>query len=295
MKKAFETYHPTINFGFFCIVICISILVMQPVFLIISSAASLIYALMLEGKGALKFFLCFVLPMIIVVTIVNIFVNPRGMTILFYTKYSYVTLESAVYGFMTGLMLATVLMWFSCYNKIMTSDKFIYIFGRLMPAISLVFSMVMRFVLNYKKQIKKISDAQKCIGRDVANGKLKDRIRYGIKIISIMFTWLLENAIDTADSMRARGYGLKNRSTFSIYRFDKRDRLTLVILILLAGITAGGVFTGKCSVVYYPQIVKPATDEILITVYGAYFILCFFPVFTEIKEGITWKFLKSKI
>ena len=125
-------------------------------------------------------------------------------------------MESLIYGALSGLMLASILLWFSCYNKIMTSDKFIYLFGRIMPAISLLFSMVMRFVPNYKMQIQKISNAQKCIGRDVSNGTVKEKIRHGIKIISIMFTWALESAIDSADSMRSRGYGLKNRSSFFI-------------------------------------------------------------------------------
>ena len=33
----------------------------------------------------------------------------------------------------------------SCYNAVMTSDKFIYLFGRIIPSLSLLFSMV-RFV-----------------------------------------------------------------------------------------------------------------------------------------------------
>lgn len=295
MTRTFATYHPAVNFGFFCAVICISIFVMHPVFLIISTAASFIYALMLGGKGTLKFFICFVLPMIIAVMIVNPLVNPMGMTILFYTKYSYVTLEAVIYGLMTGLMLATVLMWFSCYNRIMTSDKFIYIFGRAMPAISLIFSMVMRFIPNFRMQIRKISDAQKCIGRDVSNGRLNEKIRHGMKIISIMFTWALENAIDSADSTRSRGYGLKNRSTFSIYRFDSRDMAAAAVLSAAAAVIIAGAFAGKCSIAFYPEIMMPETDAFCIAVYAAYFVLCFFPVFTEIKEAVTWRRLKSEI
>lgn len=295
MTRTFATYHPAVNFGFFCAVICIGIFVMHPVFLIISAASSFLYALMLGGRGTLKFFMCFVLPMIIVVTIVNPLVNPMGMTILFYTKYSYVTLEAVIYGLMTGLMLATVLMWFTCFNRIMTGDKLIYISGRAMPAISLIFSMALRFIPGYRMQIKKISDAQKCIGRDVSEGKLKDKIRHGIKIISIMFTWVLENAIDTADSMRARGYGLKNRSRFSIYRFDRRDMAAAAALCVLTAVIAAGASAGKCSMAFYPELRMAETDAFGIAVYAAYFALCFFPVFAEIKEAVTWRHLKSKI
>ena len=69
--------------------------------------------------------------------------------------------------------------------------------------------MVLRFVPKFKAQFRVVSNAQKCVGRDVSNGKLLERIRHGIRILSIMVTWALENAIETADSMRSRGYGLK--------------------------------------------------------------------------------------
>jgi len=194
-----------------------------------------------------------------------------------------------------AFMLASVIMWFSCYNSIMTSDKFIYLFGRIMPAISLIFSMVMRFVPNYKMQVKKISDAQKCIGRDVSNGTVMQRARHGAKIISVMFTWALENAIDTADSMRSRGYGLKNRTTFSIYRFDRRDAAAGIVILAAAVVVIAGAALGKCSIEFYPNIVMTEMDPFGIAVYAAYFVLCFFPIAIEVKEVLTWRLMQSKI
>ncbi|MCI9596264.1 MAG: energy-coupling factor transporter transmembrane protein EcfT [Firmicutes bacterium] len=295
MKSVFSTCHPAVNFGWFCAVIGIGIFLIHPVFLTIAVLASICYALLLGGKGTLKFIAGFLLPMILVVTVVNALVNPRGSTVLLFTEYSQITMEAGIYGLTTGLMLATILLWFSCYNRVMTSDKFMYLFGKLIPAVSLIFSMVMRFVPNFKMQIKKISEAQRCIGRDVTNGRVRDKIHHGILIVSIMFTWALENAIDSADSMRSRGYGLKNRSTFSIFRFDRRDLSAAVLLVLVAGIVLAGMALGKCSMEFYPQIVMADFDWFSAVVYGAYGILCFFPVLMEVKEVITWKRLQSKI
>jgi energy-coupling factor transport system permease protein len=295
MRSVFSTYHPIINFGFFAAVIGTGIFLQHPVFITIAVIASLTYALMLGGKGTLKFALCFVLPMIIVFAIVNPLMNPRGSTVLFYTKYSQVTMEALIYGIIAGFMLATVLLWFSCYNKVMTSDKFVYLFGRIMPAISLIFSMVMRFVPNFKTQIQKISDAQKCIGRDVSNGTKKEKARHGMKILNIMFTWALENAIDSADSMRSRGYGLKNRSAFSIYRFDARDTLAAIFLAAMTVIVLAGAACGKCFIAFYPEIVMAEFDIWTMIVYIAYVLLCFFPIAVEVKEVAIWKLTQSKI
>lgn len=295
MRSVFSTYHPIINFGFFCAVIGTGIFLRHPVYITIAVAASLVYALMLGGKGILKYVLFFVMPVILVFSVVNPLVNPRGSTVIFYTQYSQVTVEALIYGIASGFMMASILLWFSCYNKIMTSDKFVYLFGRIMPAVSLIFSMVMRFVPNFKMQIQKISDAQKCIGRDVTDGAKKEKIRHGMKILSIMFTWALENAIDTADSMRSRGYGIKNRSTFSIYRFDVRDTLAAVYLAVTSLIVIAGAVTGRCYIEFYPEIIMAETDIFTMITYAAYFMLCIFPIAVEVKEVAVWKITQSRI
>ena len=120
-------------------------------------------------------------------------------------------------------VLFIMILWFSCYNQIMTSDKFIYLFGRIIPAMSLMLSMALRFVPHFIAQLKVIRNGQKCVGMDVSNGKWFKKVRYALNMVSILVTWALENAIETADSMKSRGYGLKGRTAFSIYRLNRRD------------------------------------------------------------------------
>ena len=294
MRNTFATYHPIIEFGFFCVVIGIGMFMIHPVFLAIGASAAFIFAILTGGKGSLKFTLCFLLPMIIVVMVINPLVNHQGVTILFQLKYSYITAESVIYGLMMGLMLTSILLWFSSYNKVMTSDKFTYLFGRIMPSISLIFTMVMRFIPNYRIQIKKIADAQKAAGAAEAK-TLKEKIHSGIKIISIMFTWALENSIDSADSMRSRGYGLKNRTAFSIYRFDRRDGAAAVFLAVMTVIVLIGCISGACHVDYFPEIVYAKANLIHISSCIAFALICYFPVFIEVKEVLVWKHLESKI
>ena len=52
------------------------------------------------------------------------------------------------------------------------------------------------------------------MGRDVSEGSLFARIRHGLNMLSILVTWALENAIETSDSMRSRGYGLRGGLRF---------------------------------------------------------------------------------
>ena len=295
MNSTFASYHPAINFGFFVAVIGIGMFVRHPLFLAAGAAAALVYAIMLGGKGTLKFVFCFVVPMILLFALVNPIANPQGATVLFTFPRGQVTMEAIICGILSGLMLGEVLLWFSCYNRIMTSDKFIFLFGKVIPALSLIFSMVMRFVPNFRERIKKISDSQKCIGRDVTDGKAKEKIGHGMKIMSIMMTWSLESAIDTADSMKSRGYGLPGRTTFSVYRFDGRDTCAAVFLAVMAAAVIAGAISGSCSAEFFPSIEVAAMDIKSVITFGAYILLCFFPVAVEIKEAAVWKLSRSRI
>lgn len=295
MKSTFSTYHPVVNFLFFCAVISFTIFIMHPMFLIVTLAASFTYAVILMGKGMVKFFMVGMIPVIVIVTVVNMLTNPRGDTVLFYTKYSQITMEAMIYGIMTGVLLASVMMWFACFGKVMTGDKLMYLFGRIIPAASMIFTMVMRFIPVYRNKIAKISDAQKGMNRSLTDGKVTDRARHGIKIVSIMFTWALENSIETADSMRARGYGLGKRSTFSLYRFDRRDVMAFSFIVIMVFVVIAAMTAGMSDIEFYPHIMIPDTGAVSGIVYAAYILLCFMPAIMQIKEVVTWKYLRSKI
>ena len=292
MKDTFSSYHPIINFTYFCTVIICSMFFMHPVLLVISVAAAFTYSAYLNRMKALRFNLIYLIPSMIIVALINPLFNHRGITILCYVRDNPLTLESILYGIATGLMFASVILWFSCYNAVMTSDKFMYLFGRIIPASSLIFSMVLRFVPKFKVQIAQISNAQKCVGRDVGSGTYLERARHGMKILSIMMTWALENAVETADSMKSRGYGLKGRTSFSIFRFDARDKGVFLIMIAFIGVLFAGACFGQNNIQYFPSIKITEINGFSILVYTAYFIFCILPIALNIMEDIKWKHLQ---
>lgn len=293
MSNSFESFHPIVNFYYFAVVILFSMFFMHPIFLCISLMCSFIYSVTLKGKKAVKFNIIYMLPLLIITAFINPAFNHEGVTILFYLKGGNpITLESIIYGVAAATMFISVILWFSCYNEIMTSDKFIYLWGRIIPGIALIISMVLRFVPKYKAQIKNISNGQKCIGRDISNGNIITRARNGIKILSIMTTWALENAIETADSMKSRGYGLKGRTSFSIFRFDRRDKVMFSTMIILTIILLIGALTGENSIKFFPNVKMVPISWFSVLVYISYFLLCISPVIVDFKEDIKWKYLQ---
>ena len=291
----FKEYHPAVNFAYFTAVIIFSMVFMHPMCLAISIISSFVYSIMLGGKKAAKFdFFCLV-PMMIIAALINPAFSHEGVTILCYLPNGNpLTLESILYGAAAGAMLVTVICWFSCYNKIMTSDKFIYLFGRAIPALSLILSMSLRFVPRFISQLKIIARAQKCIGRDMSQGSIIKRAKNGITIISIMITWALENSIETADSMKSRGYGLPGRSAFSIFTLEGRDKAALAYILSLAVYLIIGVLSDGMYFTYFPYIQSVGQNVYAVSLFAAYLMLCAMPIAIELLEVRKWNAIKSK-
>ena len=293
-RDTFSGYHPLVNFLYFALVLVFGMCFMHPVCLVISLGSATAYNLYLKGRKGLRFSLAFLLPMMVLAAILNPAFNHQGVTILTYTPNGNpVTLESLIYGLASAVMLASVVQWFSCYNEVMTSDKFVYLFGRIIPALSLVLSMTLRFVPRFNAQLKVIRKSQKCVGRDVSNGSIPQRIRQGITILSILVTWSLENAIETADSMKSRGYGLPGRSAFSIYRFEDRDKYAILWLGFCLWYIAFGWASGGLYFRYYPSIKIAGFGPFPFSFMLVYLALCLTPLILNGREDVKWKRLRS--
>lgn len=269
---------------------------MNPACLLISLGSALCYAIYLNGRKAIRFSLVFLLPMMLMAALLNPAFNHEGATILTYLPSGNpLTLESMLYGVASAVMLAAVILWFTCYTAVMTSDKFVYLFGRVIPALSLILSMTLRFAPKFKAQLHVVSDAMRSMGRDVSSGSLLQRLKSGTTVLSILVTWSLENAIESADSMKSRGYGLPGRTAFSIYRFDERDKYALLWLLVCGVFMASGWLVGGLEFRYFPTVKGTELGPFPISFLICYLLLCLTPVILNGREAIKWKRLQSAI
>ena len=290
MYDSFQKYHPIVNMTYFALVIGFSLVLVHPLAQGIALITASAYMVSVDGKKGVTYLLKFCLPTVLVTAFMNPAFNHEGTTILLYfPNGNPLTLESILYGVSAGCMLITILIWFSSFNRIMTSDKFIYLFGRVIPALSLILSMILRFVPRLKAQMDTVAEAQKSIGRDVASGSLWQRMKTAVVILSIVITWSLENAIETADSMKSRGYGLKGRTAFAIYRFDDRDKYTLGWLLFCGLFLTTGTMVSAFGFRYFPNIRYAALDRTTIPFYLVYFCMCITPVVVNVIEEKKWK------
>ena len=295
-RDAFSGCHPAINFLYFALVLLFTMCFLHPVSLVVSLGAALAYALCLKGGRAIRSGMKILVPMMLMAAILNPAFNHEGVTILAYLPSGNpLTLESILRGLAGAVMLAAVITWFQCYSAVMTSDKFVYLFGRIIPALSLVLSMTLRFIPKFRAQLAVVTQAQRCLGRDVSQGSVMERVRTGITILSILITWSLENAIETADSMKSRGYGSAGRTAYAIYRFERRDGVALAVLALLVAGTILPWLTGSIAWSFYPTMTGALLGVGQIISYLSFLGLCLMPLTIDLTEDCKWNSLRSKI
>ena len=278
MRDPFTDCHPAVNFLYFALVLAFSMCLTHPAALLISLAGACCYLTRLLGASELGRSARWLVPMALLAALVNPAFVHQGVTILTYLPSGNpLTLESILFGLASALLLAAVVLWFRCFGEVMTSDKFIYLFGRIIPALSLVLSMTLRFVPRFRRQFRAVAQAQRFMGRDTESGSLLRRGRNAMKAFSILVTWSLESAIDTADSMRSRGYGQPGRTAFALYRLDDRDRSLLLWLgfcglYLLSGVLSGGLYFQ-----YYPLLLGAPAQPLTVSFFAVYLLLCLTP------------------
>ncbi len=292
--KAFERYHPVILFFYFIAVIFITMFTAHPILLGISFITSLTFCGMLTGIKKLLSSLAYSIPMLLIIAVTNPLFSHNGETILFFLNDNPVTLEAILYGLDIAVMIISVFYWFKCYHAVMTSDKFIYLFGRVIPKLSLLLSMVLNFVPKFKRHFREIDEAQKALGIYTSKSYI-DKLRSKIRVLSILISWSLENSVETADSMRARGYGLKGRTSYSVFHWTSRDTVMAACVFGLSAAVCFLMSAGYSDYWFYPSFKVFDWSAPSVVLYVVLFAVMIISAATEIKENITWRYLRSKI
>ena len=277
---AFSAYHPMINFTFFFGAFVCGMFFMHPVFLVCSVVFAALYYLSIRGRRGWRYLFGMV-PLFVFLSIINPLFNTYGAHVLFtYFHGRPYTVEALGYGMTIAAMVVTIFLWFASYNAVMTSDKFMYLFGRFVPSVSLIFTMVLRLIPSYHKKTEQIRGARRGIGMAADTGTTQEKVRQGMTILSAMMSWALEGGIVMADSMKSRGYGCsKKRTNYALYRFAARDKVMLGVMAALLAVIAWCGMRGGAAAAYTP----------------VFFMAGNFHTVINFTEDIIWHILRSKI
>lgn len=288
MKHIFHIYHPVVVFVYILSVLVLCMVTLNPVLVAVSFLLGSVYSIYLNGMEKYLKTLRYTLFLFLVIALMNPLFNHKGMTILFYLFDNPITLEAVAYGVASGGMLASVLVWFTCYNALITNDKFLFLFGKILPTISLMLSMIIRLVpvTNYK--IRCINNAQKTMGIGSVKGTRKQQIANRVRVSSILMSWSMEDCIETADSMKSRGYGSGKRTAFTNYKWCAHDIVSLAVVTLLILVNGYLIFANLIEFKYYPVFRGELFNWAAVMGYAAYGLLLLYPLLMELRERFRW-------
>ena len=285
----FERCHPAVNLIYFAAVIVGMITFQHPIFLAISFLCAFSYSVKRNGWKAVVFNLC-LLPFIVAFALYYSSYHHFGVTVL---RQNFIgnnmTLESLVYGVVLGVSIAGVMIWFSCVYSVFSTDKVVYLFGRVSPRFSLFLAIILRMVPRIKKEAKRINMAQRGIGRGANQGNILQRIRNCLRIFSMLITWTIDSLTTASESMRSRGSSLRGRTAFSIYRFDNRDRAYVIALFACLTVTMMAVLLKQTTITYDPRIIMTPITTMSCLLYAGYAIFCLMPLALELWTEYRFK------
>lgn len=189
----------------------------------------------------------------------------NGATALFFVGDMAFTLEALAYGAFTGVMLSSVCLWGNNAVRYVTSDKYIWLFGRILPAAGLVLSCAIRFIPMFVRRTREFIAVQRCT-----------TVRGYLRAFSASVGYSAEQAMDSALSMRARGYGTARRTSFSLYRFTGGTAAALAVTVFLGAVCAALMISGAGAFWFYPAVsgIRMRLPDILLyCVSGVFFLL----------------------
>lgn len=292
MESGFRGFHPYVLFFYYLFVGFLVMYFNHPLFLLIALILLIIVNISHDRGKALKKWLPILFIMGTVMILLNPFLVSRGTNILFYFRGKQVTLEALTYGITMALSLIIILILFVSFNLILNGNKFLYIFSKILPRTAFLTMLSIRFVPLLKARLDEINAVQRIRGMTVTSGTIRARARSGMLIIQILLTWSLEEAIQTADSMKSRGYGTGKKSSYIPYQMKKYDWVWLFTCSALFFICLTAGFLGYGKIVIYPELGTLHLyflDWILLV---SMIILISFPLLVEGREHIRWKFSK---
>ena len=291
-SDAFSKCHPAVNFAFFLGAIGCAVVIQHPAYVVLGIVCGCAYYLLLHGNKGLRG-IAGMLPICFILIFANPLFNTYGDHVLFWYFGRPYTLEALLYGLAIGGIFLEMLLWFGCYNAVLTSDKFTSLFGNVIPALSLLLVMVLRLIPNFLRKATQIAGARKSIGKGAAEGDTnKEKLEDGMSILGALTSWALEGSVVTADSMRSRGYGTGKRSSFMIYTMTSLDWGLLAAFSVLLGLV---VFVGDKTATFTPELSIARLggwNSLGLAAYGVFLLL---PTVLHIKEAIQWHISRSKI
>lgn len=273
---AFSTCHALVPAVCFAGILAVTMCAVHPVATGISLMGALAFSVTARGSAATARGLRWQLPLLVLVCLANPFFSASGSTVLWKLGPTSVYLESLAFGANMGALMVAVVLWFEGAAAVLTQDRLLGLAGGRMRSLPLVASMASQLLPQLIGRGHAVHEVRVAC---TAAGPAPARREGLTRASGVVLSWALEDSLERADAMRARGWesGLP-RTSFAPDRFTSADAWAVAAIVLLAG-TSGALMWVACSQWrFYPTMPR-------LVVWWGYFpfvLLCALPLFSAI-------------
>lgn len=279
--------HPAIFIVYFLILIIFAFLFNNPYY-VITYGILILTLIALQGsiseiKSTTKVFL----PVILFITLLNTIFTHVGDTHIYIFGSYYVTFEALVYGVIMAVTFFLVTLTFIAYNTYVSYQDMLYVFSKKYPNLSMIIIMSLRFVPLIQKRSNELLELSKLKNRN-EDLKFTEKTSELIQNLGLVVSWSLEEAMQSASSMKSRGYNITKRTSYLRYDFNKIDVLLTVLILVTATISVYELYNGVGSIMIYPKFTFTFSQTPFNIYYFAYVVLLLPFIIIEIWERILW-------
>lgn len=302
-QSVFNLHHPVVPLAYFAAAIGVGMCAFHPLYLTMSLLTACCLNAFYRGIHATLRTIAWQIPLICLIALLNPLISTSGSTELFFIGTRVVYWESFAYGLCMGMLLSLTMLWFSNASHVLTSDKVMALTGNALPTTTLMVSMSIRLVPQFVRRGVLIDDARsaclggvdagRCEGESAAAPcsvrarlvKAREELGRRARQVSVLMGWSMEDSLETADAMRARGWGAASKRTIYVrQRFCARDAVALACFAVLAA-AAVAVAAVTCSKwVFYPEMPAIALNWGVV----AYAAMLAFPLILRLIEDTRW-------
>lgn len=152
-----------------------------------------------------------------------------GETVLFTIGKINFTLEAIENGLYCALLILCTTLIFTVLGGIISEEKFLYVFGRILPKTSLMIAMIFKHFDLLSESYKQCKNMAKISGIYENDKTLFDKIKTNAVIFESFTGAALEGSLDTALSLSSKGYYNKNKTKIKLYDFGIIDMLFIAV------------------------------------------------------------------
>ena len=281
--RPFDASHASVPAALFAGILALTMFCVQPVLVALSLAGALAFSALVRGVRATVRGLAWQLPMLVLVCLANPLFSASGSTLLLRLGPVCVYAESLFYGAVMGALMVAVVVWLEDAAAVLTQDRLLGLGHGRAASISLVVSMASQLMPQMLRRGRGVEASMAACSAAGARPGLRERLT---RESGQLMTWALEDSLERADAMRARGWesGCR-RTSFRPDVMRESDVLALCVIVLGLLACAFLAYFACSQWRFYPTM----PELVAWWGYAPYAVLMSAPAIAAINDRLSWR------